>query len=39
LILLTYMLTIYELTLSVCVSRWSCNALHERRWCFRCCWL
>jgi len=27
-----------ELTLSACVWRWSCNALHENRWCCKCCW-
>jgi len=25
----------YKLILSVCVWRWSCNLLHESRWCFR----
>jgi len=23
---------IFELTLSVCAWRWSCNSLHESRW-------
>jgi len=27
----------YELTLSVCVWRWSCNSLHGSRWCYRWC--
>jgi len=32
------MLTIYKLTLSACVWRWPCNALHESKWCCRWCW-
>jgi len=32
------MLTIYELTLSVCVWRWSCDLSHGSRWCSRWCW-
>jgi len=35
--LLTYMLSVYQLTLSACVWRWPCNALHESRWCCRWC--
>jgi len=35
LILLTYMLTVYELTLSACVWQWSCNVLHGSRLCCR----
>jgi len=27
---------LHELTLSVCVLRWSCNSLHGSRSCFRC---
>jgi len=36
--LLTFMLTVCELTLSAYVWWWSCNALHESRWCCRWCW-
>jgi len=32
------MLTVYELNLSACVWRWSCNALHGSIWCCRWCW-
>jgi len=38
LILLTYMLTVYDLTLSDCVWRWSCITLHENKWCCRWYW-
>jgi len=38
LILLTYMLTVYELTLFVCVWRWPCNSLHGSKHCFRWSW-
>jgi len=27
-----------ELTLSVCVWRWSCNLLHRSKWYSRWCW-
>jgi len=29
---------LHELTLSVCVWRWSCNSLHGSRCCFRWSW-
>jgi len=32
-----YALYSFELTLSVCIWRWSCNSLHGSRWSFRWC--
>jgi len=32
------MLIVYELTLFVCVRRWSCDLSHGNKWHFRWCW-